>query len=194
LAAFRYAWRERTPLLLVSLVALASLFGLPYLVMMPVFARDVLHVGAQGLGYLFAAAGVGALAGGLNLARLTPPHRRGPLVATGATVFFAAILGFSLSKSFALSCVLLLCTGWAMVSVVATVNTLLQTLAPNEVRGRVLSMHTMAFFGFTPFGSLLVGALADKLGAPIAMAASSGLALIVTIGLLFAAPRLLKLQ
>ena len=194
LAGFRYAWQQGTPLLLVSLVALASLFGLPYLVMMPVFARDVLHVGAQGLGYLFAAAGIGALAGGFNLARLTPGRRRGPLVVTGAVVFFAAILGFSLSKSFALSCALLLCVGWAMVSLVATVNTLLQTLVSDELRGRVLSMHTMAFFGFTPFGSLLVGALADRLGAPIAMAASSGLALILTVGLLFAAPRLLELK
>ncbi len=194
LAGFRYAWQQRTPLLLVSLVALASLFGLPFLVMMPVFARDVLQVGAQGLGYLFAAAGIGALAGGFNLARLRPRSRRGPLVATGAVVFFAAILGFSLSKSFALSCVLLLCVGWAMVSLVATVNTLLQTLVADEVRGRVLSMHTMAFFGFTPFGSLMVGAVADRLGAPIAMAASSGLALILTVGLLLAAPRLLELK
>ncbi len=128
------------------------------------------------------------------MARLTPQRRRGPLVVTGAVVFFAAILGFSLSKSFVLSCALLLCVGWAMVSLVATVNTLLQTLVSDEVRGRVLSMHTMAFFGFTPFGSLLVGALADRLGAPVAMAASSGLALILTVGILLAAPRLLELQ
>ena len=193
-AGFRYAWVQRTPLLLVSLVALASLFGLPYLIMMPVFARDVLHVGAQGLGYLFAAAGIGALAGGFNLARLKPWNRRGRLVGTGAVIFFASILGFSLSKSLRLSCLLLVCVGWAMVSLVATVNTLLQNLVADEVRGRVLSMHTMAFFGFTPFGSLMVGALADRLGAPIAMAASSGLALILAAGLLIAAPRILELR
>jgi len=177
---FRYVWTHRTILLLVLLVALVSTFGLPYLVMMPVFARDVLKVGATGLGYLVAAAGVGALAGGVFLAQQKSHVRRGPMVLNAALVFFAAIFGFCFSRSVPLSALLMAAVGFSMVSSVATVNSLIQTIVPDAIRGRVLSMHTMAFLGFTPLGSLLVGALAERWDAPIALALSSGFAFVVT--------------
>jgi MFS family permease len=177
---FRYVWTHRTILLLVLLVALVSTFGLPYLVMMPVFASEVLEVGAVGLGYLTAAAGVGALAGGIFLAQQKSHARRGPLVLNAAMAFFAAILAFCLSRNVALSALLLAAVGFAMVSSVATVNSLIQTNVPDAIRGRVLSMHTMAFLGFTPLGSLLVGALAERWDAPTALALSSGFAFLVT--------------
>ncbi len=177
---FRYVWTHRPILVLVLLVAMVSMFGLPYLVMMPAFARDVLKVGAKGLGYLVAAAGAGALLGGIRLATMKPQRRRGPVVLGAALVFHASIFLFCFSRLPALSALLLAFVGGAMVSSVTTVNSLIQTLVPDAIRGRVLSMHTMAFLGFTPLGSLLVGALAEHWGAPNALALSSGFALLLT--------------
>ncbi len=177
---FRYVWTHRTILTLVLLVALVSTFGLPYLVMMPVFASDVLHVGATGYGYLVAAAGAGALAGGIFLAKQHAHKRRGPLVLKAALAFFAAILLFCFSQDLMLSCALMAAVGFSMVCSVATVNSLIQTQVPDAIRGRVLSMHTMAFLGFTPLGSLLIGWLAERLDAPTALALSTGFALLVT--------------
>jgi len=191
---FRYVWTHRTILVLVLLVAMVSTFGLPYLVMMPVFARDVLQVGAAGLGYLVAAAGVGALAGGIFLARQKSPARRGPLVLNAALAFFAAILAFCFSRSVPLSALLMAAVGFSMVSSVATVNSLIQTIVPDAIRGRVLSMHTMAFLGFTPLGSLLVGALAERWDAPTALALSSGFAFLVTAVIAITASGVRKLQ
>jgi MFS family permease len=191
---FRYVRSHREILLLVVIVALVSGFGLPYLVMMPAFARDVLQVGAKGLGYLVAAAGAGALLGGFQLARRRPHQHRGPLVLGAAITFFAAIVLFCFSRSPLISALLLAVVGGAMVESVATVNSLIQTLVPVSIRGRVLSMHTMAYLGFTPLGSLLVGVLAARLSTPLALAASSGFALILTVVIAFAAPDVRRLR
>ncbi len=191
---FRYVREHDAILILVLLVALVSMFGLPYLVMMPVFARDVLHVGAKGLGYLATAAGAGALLGGIHLAMQKAHRRRGPVVLAAAMIFFAAILLFCLSRRPLLSALLLAVVGGAMVSSVATVNSLIQTLVPDSIRGRVLSMHTMAYLGFAPLGSLLVGALAEHWGTPTALACSSGFALVVTAAIALAAPAVRRLQ
>ncbi len=191
---FRYVWTHRTILLLVLMVALVSMFGLPYLVMLPAFARDVLRVGETGLGYLTAAAGLGALLGGIRLAALPTHHRRGPLVLAAAAVFFAAILLFSLSRHPWISAALLAVVGASLVNSVATVNSLIQSMVPDNIRGRVLSMHTMAFLGFTPLGSLLVGALAEQWGPPLAMALSSGFALLLTLVVALSAPSVRRLQ
>ena len=191
---FHYVWVHHTILLLVLIVATVSMFGLPYLVMMPAFARDVLQVGARGLGYLVASAGVGALLGGIHLAMMKSHRRRGPLVLGAALTFFAAILLFCLSRQPVLSALLLAVAGGAMVSSVATVNSLIQTLVPDAIRGRVLSMHTMAFLGFTPLGSLLVGAIAERWTTPMALALSSGFAFVLTAVVAFAAPSIRRLK
>jgi predicted MFS family arabinose efflux permease len=170
------------------------MFGLPYLVMMPAFARDVLHVGPTGLGYLVAAAGAGALLGGLQLAAWKSHRRRGPLVLAAAMLFFSALVLFCISRQPLLSALLLAVVGGAMVSSVATVNSLIQTVVPDGIRGRVLSMHTMAFLGFTPLGSLLVGALAERWGPPTALAVSSGFALVLTGVIAVVAPEVRRLQ
>jgi MFS family permease len=185
---FRYVWRERAILLLITIVAMVSTFGLPYLVMMPSFARDVLGVGAKGLGYLVASAGAGALLGGIYLARRHSHRRRGPLVLGAALAFFAAILLFCFSRNPLLSALLLGIAGAAMVNSVATANSLIQTKVPDAIRGRVLSMHTMAFLGFTPLGSLLVGSLAETWGVSAALALSSGFALVLTAVIALTAP------
>jgi len=191
---FRYVRNHRTILMLVVLVAMVSMFGLPYLVMMPAFARDVLRVGAAGLGYLVAAAGAGALLGGIHLAMLKPHRRRGPLVLGAELVFFTALLLFCFSRRPALSALLLAVVGGAGVSSVATINSLIQTLVPDSVRGRVLSMHTMAFLGFTPLGSLLVGELAEHWGTPAALALSSSFALVLTAVIVLTAPGVRRVQ
>jgi MFS family permease len=192
--SFRYVWVQRHILILISLVALVSTFGLPYLVMMPAFARDVLHVGARGYGYLVACAGLGALAGGIWLARLEAHHRRGPVVLSAALTFFTAVLAFSISRNAVLSGALLAVVGASLVNCVATVNSLVQTLVPDHIRGRILSLHTMAFLGFTPLGSLLVGALAERSSPPLALALSSGFALLLTAVIALSAPTIRRLQ
>jgi MFS family permease len=191
---FRYVWTHRTILWLVILVAMVSMFGLPYLVMLPAFAREVLRVGPQGYGYLSAAAGVGALIGGVRLAVLASHRHRGPVVIAAALTFFTTVLLFSLTRTPWLAAVLLAVIGGSMVNAVATVNSLIQTLVPDSIRGRVLSMHTMAFLGFTPLGSLLVGTLAETLGTPTALAISSGFALVLTACIAFGVRELHKLK
>ncbi len=189
-----YIWRHRHILLLISLVIMVSLFGLPYLIFLPVFARDVLRVGARGLGYMVSAGGVGALLGALVLASWSPERRRGPLVLSAAVLFFAGVLLLALSQNFYLSLGALLVVGGAMVCSVATVNSLIQTLVPDAVRGRVLSMHTMAFLGFSPLGSLLVGFLANAWGTPRALATSAAIPLLVVAVLTMALPSLRRLH
>lgn len=189
-----YIWQHRYILLLISIVAMVSLFGLPYLIFLPVFARDVLGVGARGLGYMVSASGLGALLGGLVLASWRAEHRRGPLVLTAALLFFAGVLLLALSQNFYLSLGALVVVGGAMVCSVATVNSLIQTLVPDAVRGRVLSMHTMAYFGFNPLGSLLVGFLADAWDTPRALATSAAIPLLVVAALTMSVPALRRLH
>lgn len=180
--------------LLVSLVAMMSLFGMPYLIFLPVFARDVLGVGARGLGYLFSASGGGALLGAILLAGWRAEWRRGPLVLGGTLFFFGGVLLLALSRNYTLSLAALAIVGAAMVCAVATINSLLQSLVADRVRGRVLGWHSMAYLGFSPIGSLLVGALADWWGTPLALAASAALPLLVTLFLILAVPWLRHLQ
>ena len=191
---FRYLRGHKQISLLVSIVALVSLFGLPYLIFLPVFARDVLVVGARGLGYMTSATGGGALLGALVLATWPAGRRRGPLVLGGTLVFFTGVLVVALSEHFYLTLAALVVTGGAMVCSIATVNSLIQTLVPDDVRGRVLSWHTMAYFGFSPIGSLLVGTLADTWGTPAALALSAAGPLVLVAALLVFVPWLRHLQ
>ncbi|HXN24109.1 MAG TPA: MFS transporter [Candidatus Dormibacteraeota bacterium] len=191
---FRYVQGHREILVLIVLVGMVSMFGLPYLVMMPAFARDVLHVGAAGLGYLVAAAGAGALLGGVHLARLKPHHHRGPLVLSATMIFFAAILLFCLSRSPLLSTALLAIAGGAMVTSVATINSLIQTIVPASLLGRVVSIYMMAYLGLTPLGSLLVGGLAEFVGTPVAMAMTSGFAFVLTLVINLTVPSIHRLH
>jgi MFS family permease len=170
---FRYLRGNRRLLLLVGIVGTISFFGLPYLILLPVFARDVLHVGALGLGYLFSANGAGALLGALILVSWRGDWRRGPLVQGGLLFFFGGVLLLALSRHYWLSLAALVVAGAAMVSVGATIHSLLQSLAPDNVRGRVLSWYTTAYLGLSPLGTLLVGGLAENWGAPAAMALSA---------------------
>ena len=191
---FAYLRQHKRILLLISVVAMVSFFGMPYLIFLPVFARDVLNAGAGGLGVMVAASGVGALLGGLVLATWPDGRRRGPLVFGGAFLFFLGVLGLALSRNFYLSLAALMLVGGSMICASATINSLIQTLVADNVRGRVLSWHTMAYLGLHPLGALLIGQLAERWSTPNAIAGSVSVALIILTGIFFAAPELRHLD
>jgi len=155
---------------LVVLTGLFSVFGFPYLVMMPVFARDVLHTRAAGYGALTAAVGVGALLGALGIAVLSRRIRKGRTLVLGGTSFGLALVVFATSRSFTLSLVILALTGCAMIINNALTNTLLQTLVPDALRGRVMGFYSFVFVGLAPLGALQAGVIAEHYGAPWAVA------------------------
>ncbi|HEX3527961.1 MAG TPA: MFS transporter [Thermoanaerobaculia bacterium] len=148
------------------LLALVSLVGMPYTVLMPIFASEILHGGPHTLGFLMGAVGVGALAGAVFLANRRTVVGLGKVLPIAAGLFSIGLIGFSLSRVLWLSLILLLLTGIGFMVNMAASNTLLQTLVDDSKRGRVMSFYTMAIVGITPFGSLLAGALAHRIGTP----------------------------
>jgi MFS family permease len=151
---------------LLLLLALSSLAGMPYSVLMPAFASTILHGGPHTLGFLMAASGLGALGGALFLANRETVLGLGKIVPLAAGLFGAGLVGLSFTGSFPVAFVLLLLTGLGFMVQMAASNTLLQTLVEDDKRGRVMSFYTMAFMGTAPFGSLLAGWLADRIGVP----------------------------
>jgi MFS family permease len=167
---FRFAWSNVPIRALLLLLGVVSITGMPYTVLMPVFADRVLHGGPRSLGLLMAAAGCGALAGALLLASRRGIHGLGLWVAVAAAGFGASLILFSLSRSLWLSIGLLVPAGFTMIVQMASSNTLVQSMVPDKLRGRVMSVYSVMFLGMTPFGSLLAGALAQRLGAPTTVA------------------------
>lgn len=148
------------------LLALVSLMGMPYTVLMPVFASNILHGGPHTLGFLMAASGIGALAGAVTLATRKTVVGLGGRIVLAATLFGAGLIAFGLSRNLWLSFSILPVIGFGMMQEMASSNTILQTIVDDTKRGRVMAFYSMAFQGMTPFGSLLAGALATKIGAP----------------------------
>jgi MFS family permease len=153
----------RTILLLFALV---SLMGMPFVVLMPVFAATVLHGGPHTLGFLMGAMGVGALISALSLAARRNVRGLIRMIPVAAAVFGLGLIGFGLSHVFWLSMVMVLVAGAGMMQGMAASNTIIQTLVDEDKRGRVMSYYTMAFMGMAPFGSLLAGLMAHAMGAP----------------------------
>jgi MFS family permease len=148
------------------LLALPSLVGIPYRVMMPIFAKDILQGGPYTLGFLMAGAGVGALTGSIYLASRKGIPGLEKWIALAAGFFGIGLVGFSRSHVFWLSLALVLLTGFGMMVQMASSNTVLQTVVEEDKRGRLMSLYAMAIRGMAPFGSLLVGGAASKIGAP----------------------------
>jgi MFS family permease len=163
---FRFVRRTGPIMAILLLLGLVSLVAMPYTVLMPVFADKILHGGARGLGILMGATGVGALLGALTLATRTGVGGLGRWVAFSCGGFGLSLALFSLSRSFWLSAALLLPVGFCMMLQMSSSNTLIQAMVPDHLRGRVMSVYSMMFMGMAPFGALLGGALADRLGAP----------------------------
>jgi MFS family permease len=156
----------RTILLLFALI---SLMGMPFMVLMPIFASRILHGGPHTLGFLLGASGVGALISAVSLALRKTVRGLTTMIQVSAGVFGLGLICFGLSRVLPLSLFLMLIVGFGMMQGLAASNTVIQTLVPEDKRGRVMSYYTMAFVGMTPFGSLLAGGLAHRLGAPHAV-------------------------
>ena len=178
---------DRSVLGLVSTVAIMSLFGISYIMLMPVFANNVLHVGVRGLGVLMSSIGLGALIGSLTLARLGDFKYKGKLLIWSVFLFSFLLINFSLTKNYTWSIISLIFLGSISVPVTAVINTLLQTKVPDKFRGRVMSLFMITFAGFVPFGSLVSGSLAQVLGVSTALFLSGLICLILfaSINLLF---------
>lgn len=153
----------RTILLLFALV---SLMGMPYMVLMPVFAGGVLHGGPHTLGFLMGAAGAGALVSALSLVMRRSVRGLTKMIPISAMIFGASLVLFGFSHWLWASLALMLFTGFGMLQGLTASNTIIQTLAPEDKRGRVMSYYTAAFVGMAPFGSLFAGAMAHAIGAP----------------------------
>jgi MFS family permease len=151
---------------LMLLLSLVSFTAMPYAVLMPVFADQILHGGPKALGLLMGCSGVGALCGALALAMRKTVHGLGTWVAASCVGFGVALLLFSFSRVMWLSAAMLVPAGFCMMIQMASSNTLIQSMVPDRLRGRVMSVYAMTFMGMAPFGSLLAGSLAHKLGAP----------------------------
>jgi len=148
------------------LLALVSLVGMPYTVLMPVFANQILHGGPSTLGLLMAASGVGALIGAMFLAARKNVLGLGKFIPLMAAAFGAGLIVFSFTRVLWLSLGLMVVTGLGFMVQMAASNTVLQTIVEEDKRGRVMSFYTMAFMGTAPFGSLLAGSVAERIGAP----------------------------
>ncbi|MGA9669237.1 MAG: MFS transporter [Terracidiphilus sp.] len=146
--------------------ALLSLMGWPFMVLMPVFAAQVLHGGPHTLGFLMGAVGVGSLASALSMVLRRSVRGLTKMIPIAASVFGVGLVCFGLSNALWLSMLMMLVVGYGMMQGLTASNTILQTLVDEKMRGRVMSYYTMAFVGMAPFGSLLAGALAHAIGAP----------------------------
>jgi MFS family permease len=163
---FQFVWRTTPVRAILLLLGITSATGMPYAVLMPIFADRVLHAGARGLGTLMGASGVGALAGALALASRESVRGLGRWVAISAATFGFALVLFSQSRRLWLSELLVMPVGAGMMVQMAASNTLVQTMTPDHLRGRVMAVYAMMFMGMAPVGALLAGAAATRLGAP----------------------------
>jgi MFS family permease len=190
LEGFRYLNEYRLLIVLLTVPAFMSLLELPFIVLMPVFARNLLHVGASGLGYLMAGAGLGAVTAALVIAARGTPERRGGYIFTNAAVFSLALIMFALAHAFWWAFFMLVIMGATMVGTLTLTNTTLQMTTPPQLRGRVMSVYYMAMSGMLPLGSLQAGAVAEVLGARFALAFGGVVCLVYFLAVLLLLPRL----
>ena len=182
LEGFRYVRKRPRVSSLLSISAVTSLFGAPYLTLVPIFARDIFHLGATGLAWMMGIAGAGAFLGALVLAYLGDFKRKGWSVLGGAFFFGLCLIAFGQSTWLPLSLIFLFGIGFAIVTSVAVANTLLQKLVTDRMRGRVMSMFILSFVGAMPIGNLLAGVVSHRFGARAAVTAG-GVAIVVYISI-----------
>lgn len=193
-AGLRYTLGNAPIRTIVALIGVSSLFGMSYATLIPAYTVDVLHAGEKEVGFLNTAVGLGALAGSLTVAAAGRLRRKGALMLAGSLAFPSALLIFSVSHRLLLSLACLVAVGFGFVVQNALGNTLIQSLVPDNLRGRVMGVYTLMIFGTTPFGSLLAGALAQALGPTPAVAITAAITLAFALGILLAAPALRTLE
>ena len=168
---FHFVLQTRPIRDLLILLGLMSVMGMPYTVLMPIFADEIFNGGAKGLGLLMGSSGIGALAGALLLAGRQNVRGLGKWVMLSCGGFGVSLVLFALSRNFWISTLLLLPVGFTMMVQMASSNTLIQSMVPDQLRGRVMAVYSMMFMGMSPVGALLAGLLAHRLGAPLTVAA-----------------------
>jgi len=193
LDGLRFVNQHRLMIILLSIPSFLSLLGLPFVVLMPVFARDLLKVGASGLGYLMAGAGLGAVLSALTLAAQRSAERKGGFIITSAAVFSLALILLAHAHSFWWAFFLLMVLGATMVGALALINTTLQIISPPELRGRIMSFYTLTVMGLAPLGSLWVGSVAEINGTRFALTLGGAICLIYFVILLASLPRLRRI-
>ncbi len=185
LQGFRFAMHDRPVRSALLLLSLLSLLGLQYSVVLPIFAREILHRDAGGFGLLLSFAGVGAVLGALHFAARTDYRGLAKWIATTATISSVALIVFSQSRIFLLSSAVLVVVGFAATSQMAATNTLIQNRVPDELRGRVMAVYATMFMGVQPIGALMAGGIARKIGAPNTLAIFGALILMGSLFFLF---------
>jgi predicted MFS family arabinose efflux permease len=185
--------RDRRILGLILLMGALSLFGMWFAVLIPAWAVQVLGGDARTNGFLQSARGIGALAAALVIASVAHRRVKGRLISMASFAFPVALLLFSFTRTLPLSLLLLLAVGWANIFVNNLANALVQGLVADEVRGRVMGIYMLAFFGFMPLGALLAGSVAEALGAPLAIAISAGCFFACAGAMRLAAPAIRRL-
>jgi len=189
LGGFSYVAKQRRMRTIFLLFGVVGIFGWSYAVLMPAFARDILKLGVNGYGSLMSASGIGSLAGALAVAsagQIFPPRK---IALGGVWLFSTMLLLFALNRNYYLALLTLALGGFGMMLFFSTSNTIIQTLVPNEMRGRVMGVWALAFGTMVPLGSLEAGALAHWLGAPITIAFGGVICAIAALVTLAAARR-----
>ncbi|HEX9545126.1 MAG TPA: MFS transporter [Pyrinomonadaceae bacterium] len=190
---FRYVRNRPRVSSLLMISAVNSLFGAPYFSMIPIYARDIFHLGATGLAWLMGMAGAGAFCGAALLTILGDFRRKGWFVLGGSLFFGAFLTAFALSTHLRLTYVFLFCLGFAIVTSVAVTNTLLQKLVTDEMRGRVMSMFILSFIGTMPIGNIIAGSASHRFGAPHTLAVGGVIISLFATAMIFFNRRLREL-
>jgi MFS family permease len=164
-----YIWKNKRIRILIIQISLVSIFGMSGQVLMPVFARDILHLGVRGLGHLMAFFGLGSLLGAIFVVLSSHVLQREKFVFIGGLVMSLSLILFALSRNATLSYLLLVPTGWGLITQSVTINSLLQHYAPDALRGRVMGFYVFTFMGMMPIGSFQAGLLAHLWGTPAAV-------------------------
>ena len=191
---FRYVRNRPRVSALLMLSAVNSLFGAPYFTMIPVYARDIFHLGETGLAIMMGTAGAGAFGGALLVAYLGDFRRKGWFVLCGAILFGICITNFALTTNLTLSLIFLFGLGFALVVSVAITNTLLQKLVTDQMRGRVMSMFIMSFMGTMPIGNIVAGWLSTHYGPQKTLAAGGLIVTAFATAVTFFSKRLRELR
>jgi MFS family permease len=179
---FAYLHENKQMLILIWMTVAASLFGIPFLTFIPYFAKVQLNAGESGLGWLLAASGFGAVLGAMTVAIAGMIRHRGRVLTVAGVIFFLAIIGFSESRSFALSECLAFFEGYCGIMMISCFNVSIQHLSSDEMRGRVMSIYATSFLGLPPLGALLAGELSRHMPTGHALAMMAGTALLCFLG------------
>jgi MFS family permease len=176
------------------MAAVISIFSLSYMTLLPAWAVEVLNGDATTNGWLLAARGLGALGGALMIATLGRFNYKGKVLTLGTLVFPVMLLGFAMMRWLPLSMLFLVGVGWGFMVLFNMVNTLIQTLVPDDLRGRVVSVYMLSFFGLMPVGALLAGAVAGAIGEPLTVTISALISMAFSIFLWIRIPTLRAIE